>query len=176
MAQVEALGTFRTNISGPNLQPRSSKIFAYKLVILLPNILPCLCQISHSLTLFFINTSDIWVKVLYINIKTSCPLPARPRIHRLSWGRAGSIKYTREWFTLYLNSPNKQELSLPIFHGKTNENKFGKVEKCDFYRLKMAAILWNLEQLGQNFALHSKTTHGMCMQNMIGISATLKAL
>ena len=40
----------------------------------------------------------------------------------------------------------------------------------------MAAILWNLEQLGQNLALHSGTTPDIYLQNMIGISVTLRML
>ena len=40
----------------------------------------------------------------------------------------------------------------------------------------MATILQNLDQLGQNFALHSETTQSMCLQNIIGISVQLRAL
>ena len=40
----------------------------------------------------------------------------------------------------------------------------------------MAAILQNLYHLGPNFALHSRTTQDMCVQNIIGISAKLRAL
>ena len=37
----------------------------------------------------------------------------------------------------------------------------------------MAANSWNLEQLGP---LHGETTQDMCLQNIIGISAKLRAL
>ena len=40
----------------------------------------------------------------------------------------------------------------------------------------MAAILQNLEQIGPNYALHSGTTQDMGLQNIIGISAKLRAL
>ena len=40
----------------------------------------------------------------------------------------------------------------------------------------MDAILWNLEHLSWNFALHSETTQGMCMRSMIGISVLLRML
>ena len=35
-----------------------------------------------------------------------------------------------------------------------------------FFRFKMAAISQNLEQLGPNFPQHSRTTQGMCVQNI----------
>ena len=45
------------------------------------------------------------------------------------------------------------------------------MQKCDiFFRFKMAAVLLNIEQLGQHFALHLGTTQDMCLQNIIGIS------
>ena len=40
----------------------------------------------------------------------------------------------------------------------------------------MAGISRNLEQLGPSFALYSGTTQDMCLQNIIGISAKLRAL
>ena len=54
-----------------------------------------------------------------------------------------------------------------------------KTQKCKiviFFRIKIAAILRNLEQFGQDFALHSRTTQGMCMQNIIGIPVIMRAL
>ena len=57
-----------------------------------------------------------------------------------------------------------------------NQNRLRKFKKCDFFRLIMAAILWHLEQLVRNFALYSRTTQGMRMQNMIGISVTLRTI
>ena len=50
------------------------------------------------------------------------------------------------------------------------------MQKCDFFQFKMAVILWNLEQLGPNFALHSGTTQDMCLQNIIRISLKLRVL
>ena len=49
------------------------------------------------------------------------------------------------------------------------------MQKCDFL-CKMAAISWNLEHLGPNFALHSRTTQDTCVQNIMGISAKLRGL
>ena len=40
----------------------------------------------------------------------------------------------------------------------------------------MAAISLDVEQLGRYFALHIRTTHRMCLQNVIGISITMMAL
>ena len=40
----------------------------------------------------------------------------------------------------------------------------------------MAATLRNLEQLGPNYALYTGTTQDMCVHNIIGISAKLRAL
>ena len=46
-----------------------------------------------------------------------------------------------------------------------------------FLSIENGCHFWNLEQfLGRNFALHSRTTQGMCMQSMIGISVTLMML
>ena len=44
--------------------------------------------------------------------------------------------------------------------------------------IQMATILWDLEQLhvGRFFALHTRTNQGMCLQNIIGISVTMRAL
>ena len=50
------------------------------------------------------------------------------------------------------------------------------MQKCDFLKFKMAAILWNLEQFGPTFALHSGITQDICLQNMTGISVNLRAL
>ena len=59
----------------------------------------------------------------------------------------------------------------------SNQNRLGeKCKKCDFFRCKMAAISLNPEYLGLNFALHSGTTQGTCVQNIIGISAKLRAV
>ena len=38
----------------------------------------------------------------------------------------------------------------------------------------MAAISWNLEQIGPNSALHTGTTQDMCVQDIIGIYAKLR--
>ena len=40
----------------------------------------------------------------------------------------------------------------------------------------MAAISWNLQQLGPNFALHSGTSEDTCLQNIIVTFANLRAL
>ena len=66
--------------------------------------------------------------------------------------------------------------NVPTMFRWDNRNSFG--EKCNmlFFQLKMAAILWNLEQLGRNFALHSGTTQDMCLQHMIGITVILRML
>ena len=40
----------------------------------------------------------------------------------------------------------------------------------------MAAIMWNLDELGRNFALYFGTTKGICMQSMIGTSVLLRML
>ena len=50
------------------------------------------------------------------------------------------------------------------------------MQKCDCFQLKMATISRNLEQLARNFALHSRTTEYMCLQNIIGISVKMRAL
>ena len=55
-----------------------------------------------------------------------------------------------------------------------NQTRFGEKWKNVIFLLKMATILWNLKQLHQNFALHSRTTQGVCMQNMIGTFETLR--
>ena len=63
------------------------------------------------------------------------------------------------------------------FCGILNQIRLGrKCKNVIFIRLKMAAILWNLEQLGRNFSLHSRTTQRMCMQNIYGISVIMRAL
>ena len=51
-------------------------------------------------------------------------------------------------------------------------------EKCKnvIFQFKMAAISWNLEQLGPNSALQSGTTQDVCVQNIIGISLKLRVL
>ena len=41
------------------------------------------------------------------------------------------------------------------------------MQKGDFFRFKMSAILRNLEQLGPNFALCTGTAQDMCVQNII---------
>ena len=46
--------------------------------------------------------------------------------------------------------------------------------KCDFFYLQWPAILWDLEQLGLSFAFHTRTTQGMCTQNLIGCSGTMR--
>ena len=45
-----------------------------------------------------------------------------------------------------------------------------------FFQFKMASVLWNLEQLGPDFALHSGAIQDMYLQNVIGISEKLRAL
>ena len=49
------------------------------------------------------------------------------------------------------------------------------MQKCDYFYLKWPPFC-NLEQLGQNFALHFGTTQDTHVQNIIGMSAKLRAL
>ena len=64
--------------------------------------------------------------------------------------------------------PLPQAISLPSVVGLSKTDGEQSV--------KMASILWNLKQLGRNFAPLSRTTQGMCMQNIIAISAIMRAL
>ena len=51
------------------------------------------------------------------------------------------------------------------------------MQKCDIFYLKLPSfILWDLEQLGRNFALSTRTIQGMCTEDMIGISVTMRML
>ena len=51
-----------------------------------------------------------------------------------------------------------------------------KEQKCDFFKMKNCCHFVEYWAIGRNFALYSRTTKGMCMQNVIGISAILRAL
>ena len=65
-----------------------------------------------------------------------------------------------------------QVMFLPRFFWITRID-LEKSAKMWYFLLKMAAILWNLWQLGRNFGLHSGTTQDLCLQNMIGISRVI---
>ena len=60
-----------------------------------------------------------------------------------------------------------------------NQNRLGeKYKNTNFYRLKLAAILWNLEHAIKPKFCTALKDHpiGTCMQNIIGISVMMRAL
>ena len=60
----------------------------------------------------------------------------------------------------------------PTMFRWNNENTLGE----KWISIEIATILWNLKQLGQNFALHSRTTQSISIQTIIGISVTMRTL
>ena len=89
----------------------------------------------------------------------------------ISRGQGRSRSYPQRGCTLPL------AMSLPRFVWILTKIDWEKSAKMWFFKkIKMAAILRNLEQLGPNFALHSGTTQDMCVWNIIRISLKLRAL
>ena len=66
-------------------------------------------------------------------------------------------------------------MSLSSFIQITKIN-WEKSAKMRFYQIKNGHISWNLEHLGQNFALYSGTTQDTSLWNITGISVKRRAL
>ena len=75
----------------------------------------------------------------------------------------------------WTSCPLSQPMSPPSFVQITKID-WEKSAKIWFFKFKMGAISQSVEQMGPNFALHSGTTRDMYLQNIIGISAKLRAL
>ena len=56
------------------------------------------------------------------------------------------------------------------------KNVMHKVQKYNIFSIENGCHFVVLKQLGPNFALHSRATQGICMQNITGISVIMKAL
>ena len=67
--------------------------------------------------------------------------------------------------------PSSQAMSLLSFVGIT---KIDLEKSANMWIL--ATILGDLEQLGRYFVLHTRTSQGMCLQNITGISVIMRAL
>ena len=63
--------------------------------------------------------------------------------------------------------------NVPATFRWNKQNTFG--EKCKNVVVYLI-ILWDLEQSGLFFALHTRTTQGMCTQSMTGTSVTMRTL
>ena len=87
----------------------------------------------------------------------------------ISWGQGNLMSNSRT------RCPWPLAMFLPNFVGITRIDCY-KSAKILFLKFKMAAISRNLEQLRPHFALHSRITQHMCLQNIIGISAKLRVL
>ena len=76
----------------------------------------------------------------------------------------------------HLRSYSLTPSNVPATFRWNNQNKLGEMCENVFFLLTIAAILWNLQQLGRNFVLDSGTTHGICMQSIIGIYVIMRIL
>ena len=109
------------------------------------------------------------------NSRTRCllplvkPLPSFVEISKIDLiGEKFEVKFADKVPLTPCNVPTKFRWN--------NQNRMGEKCKSVIYFIQNIDYSPNLDQLGPNFALHSGTTHDMCKQNIMGISAKLRAL
>ena len=123
-----------------------------------------------------------WLVAYHLPV-TSKRKSGHPLSDCLSWcimGRVAPMQVTclyMYYFWSYSRTrcPFTQAMSLPSVVGTTKID-LEKSAKMWYFLFKISAISQNLEQLGRNFALHSGTTHGMCLHTIMGISVKMRAL